>query len=41
MSKKELSKIYQFSNVESKWYDKWENSQSFKPIDDKETFTIR
>jgi len=40
MPKKELSKIYEFSNVESKWYQKWEENKSFKPNDSSETFTI-
>jgi len=40
MPKKELSKVYEFSNVESKWYQKWEENKSFKPNDSHETFTI-
>ena len=40
MSKKELSKVYEFSNVESKWYEKWEENKSFKPNSNLETFTI-
>ncbi len=40
MPKKELSKVYEFSNIESKWYQKWEENKSFKPNDASETFTI-
>ena len=40
MSKKELSKVYEFSNIENKWYQAWEDSDSFKPNDNQETFTI-
>ena len=40
MPKKELSKVYEFSNIESKWYQKWEENKSFKPNDALETFTI-
>ena len=40
MASKELSKVYEFSNVEKKWYQKWENSKSFQPNENKEKFTI-
>ena len=40
MSKKELSKVYEFSNLESKWYQKWEESNAFRPNDSSDTFTI-
>ena len=41
MSKKELSKVYDFTNVESNWYKKWEDQGCFTPSsDEKETFTI-
>ena len=40
MSNKELSKVYEFSNVESKWYKAWESNNCFKPNDSEDTFTI-
>ena len=43
MSKKELSKVYEFSNIENKWYQAWEDSDSFKPNDliwEKDVFTL-
>ena len=41
MSKKELSKVYDFTNVESNWYKKWEDQDCFTPSSDgQETFTI-
>ena len=40
MSNKELSKVYEFSNVESKWYKAWESNDCFKPSDSEDTFTI-
>ena len=40
MAKKELSKVYEFSNIESKWYQRWEDSKAFKPNDNPDTFTI-
>ena len=41
MSKKELSKVYDFTNVESKWYQEWENEKCFIPSSGgSETFTI-
>ncbi len=40
MSKKELSKVYEFSSVEKKWYSKWEDSNSFKPKNKDESFSV-
>jgi len=40
MSDKDISKSYQPSNVEEKWYSIWEDSNSFSPRGDKESFTI-
>ena len=40
MSKKELSKVYEFSHVEKKWYTKWEDNDSFKPKDKDESYSI-
>ena len=40
MSKKELSKVYKFSKIENKWYQKWEKNNSFKANDSSDTFTI-
>ena len=40
MSNKELSKVYEFSNVENKWYKAWESNNCFKPNDSEDTFTI-
>ena len=41
MSKKELSKVYDFTNIESDWYKKWEDQGCFTPSSDRqETFTI-
>ena len=40
MSKKELSKVYEFSNTENKWYQKWEDNKSFTPNNNPDTFTI-
>ena len=40
MSNKELSKVYEFSNVEDKWYEAWESNNCFKPNDNEETFTV-
>ena len=31
MSKKELSKVYEFSEIEPKWYDRWEKESCFTP----------
>ena len=39
--KKELSKVYEFSSVEKKWYSRWEKSNSFKPKNNDESFTWR
>ena len=40
MSNRELSKVYEFSNVEKKWYERWEKNKSFQPNDNKENFTV-
>ena len=41
MNKNDLSKTYQPSDVEMKWYKEWEESGAFKPNDkSQETFTI-
>ncbi|MAV64321.1 MAG: valine--tRNA ligase [Pelagibacteraceae bacterium TMED237] len=41
MSKKELSKVYEFSEIEPKWYDRWEKESCFTPKKNShETFTI-
>ena len=40
MSKNELSKVYEFSSIESKWYQVWEENKAFKPNNNSDTFTI-
>ena len=40
MPKKELSKVYEFLDIESKWYQEWEKNNAFKPNDNPNTFTI-
>ena len=40
MLNKELSKVYEFSNIENKWYQAWERNNCFKPNETDETFTI-
>ena len=40
MSASELTKIYNPSSVEEKWYPEWEKSNAFSPSINDETFTI-
>ena len=40
MPKKELSKVYEFLDIESKWYQECEKNNAFKPNDNPNTFTI-
>ena len=40
MSDKDISKSYQPSNVEEKWYSIWEEQKSFSPKGDDESFTV-
>ena len=38
--KKELSKTYDPSNIETKWYEEWETSKAFMPNEEDNTFTL-
>jgi len=38
--KKELSKTYDPSNIETKWYEEWETSKAFMPNEGDDTFTL-
>ena len=40
MSDKDISKSYQPSNVEEKWYSIWEEQNSFSPKGEDESFTV-
>ena len=40
MSDKDISKSYQPSNIEEKWYSIWEEQNSFSPKGGDESFTV-
>ena len=40
MENKELSKLYDPSEVENKWYKEWTYKGCFSPIENDDTFTI-
>ena len=40
MNNKDISKLYEPSEVEKKWYKTWEANNCFAPSGDNESFTI-